>query len=227
MIKAIIIADNLQFIKEIVNILINEELNVKIEYIATNKEDALSILKRKNADIVFINLKFKLNTKEILNYIRLNSINIPQVVVSIDKLNDIAKLRNYENIGNIFLKTDTPRIMFKKVKRIVDEINNSTNTSNVKDEVVEKVFNMGYNIKLIGTKYLIESIMFIYESNNIDIMNNLEKNVYKKIADNHNKTIVNIKTNIAKSTRAMYGDDTRLTPKYVISDILTKICKSA
>lgn len=220
MLKGIIIADNLYFIREIINVAINEEINIKIDYIATTKSEAQEILSQKNFDIVFINLKSKITTKEIILNLDFNTLTKPKIILMIDNISDIKK---YKNISSIILKSDTTEIIYRKIKQVVDEIGNKTNIQDIKNMVISNVSDMGYNIKLVGTKYLIESIMFIYESNNFDMMNNLEQNVYKPIAYKHNKTIVNVKTNIAKSTRAMYGENNKLTPKYVISNILTRL----
>ena len=55
---------------------------------------------------------------------------------------------------------------------------------------------------------------------------NIEKNVYTYISYKHNKSINNIKTNIIKSTNSIRNNDyttINLTPKFVISNILTEI----
>ncbi len=86
---------------------------------------------------------------------------------------------------------------------------------------------MGYNWKYKGTNYLMEAILFIYTSNNLDLVDNLEKNVYKYIAYKNNKNVGNIKTNIIKSTERLINlkqntIDT-VTPKQVINIILNKL----
>lgn len=86
---------------------------------------------------------------------------------------------------------------------------------------------MGYNWKYKGTNYLMEAILFIYTSNNLDLVDNLEKNVYKYIAYKNNKNVNNIKTNIIKSTERLINQkqntiDT-VTPKQAINAILNKI----
>ena len=86
---------------------------------------------------------------------------------------------------------------------------------------------MGYNWKYKGTNYLMEAILFIYTSNNIDLVDNLEKNVYKYIAYKNNKNVNNIKTNIIKSTEKLINQkqntiDT-VTPKQAINAKLNKI----
>lgn len=94
---------------------------------------------------------------------------------------------------------------------------------------------LGYNFKLKGTQYLLEAILYIYIRNNIELLENLEKNVYNHIAIKNNKNLLNIKTSIIKATNYVYNyqDENKLyeyfsikikiTPKLVISTILNKI----
>ena len=51
------------------------------------------------------------------------------------------------------------------------------------------------------------------------MLNNLEKNVYKYIAYRHNDSIINVKTNIRKSTKP----NLNLGPKDVITQILVEL----
>lgn len=106
-----------------------------------------------------------------------------------------------------------------------------------KENVIEELLYLRYNFKYNGTNYIMESIIFIIESNNKNLLDNLERNVYKVIAKNHCTSIYNIKNNISKSTNNMYIDcesdrlvryfslssDIKPTPKMVISAIVNKI----
>lgn len=226
MIKALIADNNLYFIKEIINIAINEEIDVKIDYITTNAKETLDILLQKQFDLIFLNQNLPgINEREILAKIEfLNIIKQPRIILMSENEEVDFSLKNSKNVSSIIYKSDSKDEILEKIKSVVNNINYVAECSNMKSKVLSEINNLGYNIKLVGTKYLLESIMYIYESNNFSLMDNLEQNVYKVIANKHNKSIINIKTNIAKSTRAMYGEDNRYTPKYVISDILTKVC---
>lgn len=86
---------------------------------------------------------------------------------------------------------------------------------------------MGYNFKYRGTLYILDAIEYIYKSNNMDLLENLEKNVYNIIANKYNKSINNIKTNIIKSTNSIQNNNNDYkenTPKAIITKILIKLC---
>lgn len=226
MVNALIADCNLYFIKEIINAAINETIDVKIEYISTNAKETLEILLQKQFDLIFLNQKLlEINERKILARINfLNTIKQPKIIIMSEENDVDYELKNSKYISNIIYKSDTKEQLLNKIKLVTDDINYKTNITETKTKVLSEINNLGYNIKLVGTKYLYEAIMYIYESNNFALMDNLEQNVYKVLACKYNKSIINIKTNIAKSTRAMYGEDNRFTPKYVISNILTKVC---
>lgn len=60
----------------------------------------------------------------------------------------------------------------------------------------------------------------------MDLIENLESNVYKYIAYKYEKTILNIKTNIINSTRIVQRKNKYITPKFVISNILIDLSKT-
>lgn len=77
--------------------------------------------------------------------------------------------------------------------------------------------------------------MYIYDSNNLDLLENIEKYVYQVIAIQNKKNVQNIKTNIVKACELAYLYqnkevikkyflmDIKPTPKLVMKKILDKI----
>lgn len=93
--------------------------------------------------------------------------------------------------------------------------------------------NLGYNISNKGTIYLIDVLEIIYSSNNyLNMMSNLENNVYLIIAQKYNTNVSTLKSNIVKATDRMYklrckrikkNNDTKVTPKTVIFLLIDKL----
>lgn len=225
MVKVLIADDNFHFIKGIINSIISKISEVKVDYVATNGKEALEMLAQKSFDLVFLDLQMPtLNGIEVLRKVEeLNLLKTPKFLIITGDLQLVSELRENKNVCNVILKSENEENITRKIKEVIDDINYETNLIDAKSKVVSEVCDMGYNIKLVGTKYLIEAIMYIYESNNLSLVDNLEKNVYKVIAYRHKKTIVNVKTNISKSTRTMYGTNTKSTPKNVINNVLAKV----
>lgn len=93
--------------------------------------------------------------------------------------------------------------------------------------------NLGYNLSNIGTIYLLDTIEIICNSKSpINLLLNLENNVYTVISKKYNKNMKTIKSDIVKATNKMYDtkclEDSKmkyqkLTPKTIIIDIVDKI----
>ena len=58
-------------------------------------------------------------------------------------------------------------------------------------------------------------------NNNLDIIDNLEKNVYNFVAHKYHTSVDNIKTNIIKSTKVASQKTSDLLPKDVITNIVS------
>lgn len=112
---------------------------------------------------------------------------------------------------------------------------NEKEISKITKKIKNELLLLGYNFKLKGTQYLLETIKYIYIKNDMSLLENLEKNVYKYIAENNGKKVLNIKTSIIKATNYVYNYqdekkiyeyfsiEIKITPKLVISTILNKL----
>lgn len=120
--------------------------------------------------------------------------------------------------------------LFKKIVGLTPNQYQSLQ-KHMKQTISNEIYDMGFNLKHTGTKYLIDAILFIYNSNNSDFLSNLEKNVYPIIAKKHNKTALSIKSNIVKAVNYMDNcinnsklkSDIKPTPKLIIQLIVDKL----
>ena len=107
----------------------------------------------------------------------------------------------------------------------------------IRDIIRKKLIDEDYNFANIGTLYILDAIEIICESNEyLKLLENLEKNVYVKIAQKYNKNEKTLKSDIIKATNKMneikflknMNNKTKIisfkkTPKMIISDIVDKI----
>ena len=126
-------------------------------------------------------------------------------------------------------------IILKKINQIRKIKLIQQNNYALLDKINKELEYIGYNASYNGTKYIAESIAILY--NNYDNGEILSKDVYPIIAKKYNKSINNIKCNIAKATTSMYYDcdinrlkqyfkfysDYKPKPKNVIYTILNKL----
>lgn len=224
MIKALIVDDNLQYIKKILNTTINKFSDIHIEYIATTAKEAINVISNNQIDLIFLDLNLPdENGIYIIDKIKyLNTIKNPYIVI-ISEDRKLIEIINERQISfDVISKFESNNIIYNRIKKIIHEIKFSTNEKEIKEFVVSEMSNIGYNWKYKGTLYMLETILYIYQNNNMDLLDNLERNVYKYISYRNGKKINNVKTNIIKATNAIKNGD-NLTPKFVVSNILTKI----
>lgn len=107
----------------------------------------------------------------------------------------------------------------------------------IKERIVEELQNMGFNFAHCGTTYLVDAIHIIYTSEDLSMMNCIEKKVYILIAEKYDKKESTIKSNIIKATNYVheltimerkktseyYNVYPKITPKSVINTVMLKI----
>ena len=203
MINTLIVDDNLVYVKNILNTAINDFDEVRVTHIATTVIEAFNILENNSIDLVFLDLKLPDNNGiEIIKKVKsINCVKEPEIIIISEDKQLMNKVISDYKIYNIISKLE-------------------------KDDISNELEKIGYNWKYKGTHYILEAIIYIYQSNNMDLLDNLEKNVYKYISYHYNKSVNNIKTNIIKATNYIDKDKQYIenpTPKLVISDILNKL----
>lgn len=227
MIKAIIVDDNIEYSKNILNNVINKIEDIHITHIAVTGEEAINIISNNDIDLVFLDLKLPdYNGIDVIKKVNtLNNIKKINYIIISGELSLINKLMDNRSILTIIKKLDSNESIFKKICNAIHTLNYIENEKVIRKFIFSEISNMGYNIKHKGTKYIIESINYIYESNNMDLLDNLERNVYVYIAYKYKKSINNIKTNIIRATNYIPTNNSleKYTPKSVISSILVKL----
>ena len=227
MIKALIVDDNLLYVKNVFNTIINRIDNVHINYIATNVKEALQIINNNQIDLIFLDLKLPDGSGlDIITEVKCSNYAKKPNIIILSEYKELITNNLGDNIINVIGKLEENELIYNKILKSVNAINFSTFESSIKELVISRLTKIGYNWKYKGTLYILETIMYIYQHNNIDLLDNIEKNVYTYISYKHNKSNNNIKTNIIKSTNSIRNNDyttINLTPKFVISNILTEI----
>ncbi len=232
-IKTLIISNNLEHLVYIFNT-INKIDNLKIICIATNNVEILSALKKTQFNLILFDYSLlDLTENTILNEIYDNTSNI---VAIFEK--SISDKKNITS--SIFLESVdiNSTFLYSNLNNIVTKISKSFETDRVKQYIINELLSIGFDFKYKGTKYLLETILYIYKNKRLELLENLEENVYKYVANINNKSILNVKTNIIRSTSNMYSyQDKKLiekyfsinykpTPKTIITTIIMKLMYS-
>ncbi len=209
-IKTLIISNNLEHLVYIFNT-INKIDNLKIICIATNNVEILSALKKTQFNLILFDYSLlDLTENTILNEIYDNTSNI---VAIFEK--SISDKKNITS--SIFLESVdiNSTFLYSNLNNIVTKISKSFETDMVEQYIINELLSIGFDFKYKGTKYLLETILYIYKNKRLELLENLEENVYKYVANINNKSILNVKTNIIRSTSNMYSyQDKKLIEKY-------------
>lgn len=237
MLNMLVVDDNFDFAKILINSVSQQNRNVRLCHIATNGKETLDIINNKGLeiDIILLDLLLpKYNGCEILQLIQsmyLNRFQESIIVISGD-LNMISKVKN-----SPLLFSSIPKMAgIEKIVKEVDLLIQYKEKSNVIEKsIINELTYLGYNLSHKGTQYLVDVISSFYHSNKSNF--NLKRNVYPNLAMKYNTTESNIKVDISKATEYMYYEcaetkakeyfksnlDGKIKPKLVINTILNKL----
>ena len=231
MIKSLIGVDNLNYAKRILNEILNEIPEINVKYIATTVHEVIEILNQEEITLILLDLQLQDGTGfDVIKQIKtMNLISEPDIIIISRDTCLYNQLVKNHNIYSIISNMQTAIHIQKVIKKYVYCKKIENKEKQIKDTIISEIKKIGYNFKYIGTIYIIESILYIYMSNNLELLDNLENNVYKYVALKHNKSLNNIKTNVVKATIKINRNkqmDFNYTPKLVISDIVIRLLNS-
>lgn len=190
MINILIVIEDINYSRIMLNVLNKLSNNLRFCAIASNEEETIIALKNHNIDIILLDVKLDSKIRYILKNNKCSIF--------------FFKTKNYNvRYFDIDYKTLTISELiakFEKYKRLKD-----IQIQLKKERIQKELEYLGYNPNYNGTKYLMESI-YILSSIDLDDNYNLEKEIYPIVAQKYNKSVHNIKCNIIHSTDIMVYD---------------------
>lgn len=183
--KALVIGENINFAIELMNELNFMSSKVKVVGIKKKSKKDEKIIK--DVDLVIL-LQGNIG-------MQLNKVNKIFVIVEKKESSDIEKVEE-----NIY------RIGFKNIEELIEiflkMFDTETQDYELRKMIEYELVSLNYNLTHTGTKYLIESIEYIYKTNIIRKFN-LTKDVYPIISKKYNVELETIKSDIMKATNYM------------------------
>jgi len=132
----------------------------------------------------------------------------------------------------LFLEDAESSKIIKKLNSFINKISEKAINRKVR-KILEK-FN--FDFKLIGTHYLLESIVYSYLTKDSYSFENLQKNIYPHIAKKYNTTVSSVKWSIIRSinnSKASYSKNDlenlpidikeKFTPKTIITLLVARL----
>lgn len=203
MIKILILCRQNETSKSLVNYVISQIHVLRLVGIANNHSEALKLL-----EITKPNLIISSDSNILLLLKRHFKHYTPGVILLSKNMEELPYF--YKNL----LMMPYNLSFELMVKRVRDFITDYFSVS--KKEQLRKILKeIGFNLKLSGTMYLIESILYTNTFKGAGSFENLEKDVYSYVAQKNNTTIPRVKWSIERSIRYLHESLTKDTYFYV------------
>lgn len=204
MFKAIILNNNIEVMKNICNSIINELTDVQLSGMATTLNELNSLIKKVHPDIIF------------LNYSEFSQVEFRNLIKDIkQKIIFYSSEKSYKNSTNrLFISENNSTD--KKIKSI-NEFILKENHKVLRNRIIDILKAFPFDFKLVGTFYILESILYCYENKTDYVFENLERKVYPNVATICNCKSSNIKWAIVRSINAMHSCKTEYNQK-LLSD---------
>lgn len=192
-INLLVIEDNKDLVVTM-NEYLKEHSEVCIKHIAEDGEEAIRLIQSKKEEIDLILLEPLIPRKDglsILEYMKEHNIEIPVMVVSSYKDNELIKRRKELGIQYYLLKPFDLSILVKRIQRIMEE-NNQSNTLELElvelqKQITKVIHDLGVPSNLKGYGYIREGIQLVYYEPNL--AHSITKKLYPKIASKFTSTI--------------------------------------
>lgn len=208
MVDILVADDNIYYTKTLINSINEKNIYTRLCAIATNGKEVLEKIEQNKIDIILLDLEMpKYNGFEVLNILskQYRDCYRNSVIVISNYHNNYDKFQNNPCVYSCANKINGIDYILNEIQELVEIKEKDKFQRNLKKDVMQELAKLNYNFKYSGTKYLIESIMLIW--NKQDIYNiNLKRDIFPIIAKNNNKTDSNVKININNATEMMFYD---------------------
>ena len=220
----VIYNNNLNIIKKYTNIIFSNFNNIHLTGIISNKKELESFLKTQKINLIIISYA---DSKKSSILPLLDNIENKIIICENDKCDlksskHTLYLCSQSSLESTLkqLKLFTPKVdeefIRRKVRKILEKFN--------------------FDFKLIGTKYLLEAIVYSYLTKETYLFENLEKQIYPYVSQKYKVAPQNIKWAIIRSINNMktrlntsdlqnfsLEDSEKITSKFIISEIVNRL----
>lgn len=208
MINILFIGNNYDYLKNLINKVMEQNTNVRLFKLLTNEKEALQVLKTDydKIDIVLLDLKLpESNNIDILKELESEKIYKynKSIIVLSNNPNVIQELKHNNYVYTCISNETGLQSTLNNINDLIRIKEFTTDT--IENQVLNELKKINYNLSYIGTKYIYESILILCNSITNEKIK-LEKNIYPIVAEKYNTTINTVKTDIVNSTNEMYYD---------------------
>ena len=233
--KLLILEDNLNFSRNLLNYIVENNKKLQLFNIAVDGEEVIEKAKKlESNDIILLDLGLpKINGIDIIKMFIEEQKPIPHIIVMSGNTQLMKELRPYEDFVDVVVQKPFP---VKRMLLILNEISHTCETSMVDKMIKRELAKFDFNKLTVGYQYIVEAIKYCLEDENL--LKDMKNSLYAKIAEKHkDATYINVKWTVEKCIRSVqhftatkiiteYFDilkEESLTPKMFISVVANKL----
>ncbi len=204
MLNVLIADDNIDYAINLMNYINEDNSIVRVCNIAKDGKKTIDILNNENnIDIILLDYQMPIyNGLEVLEKIENKDKYVDSCIIISGEIESVVKMRQCDLVHSILFKTLSMEDIKNRIMQLVEYKEDIRKAEDIDERILNELLFLNYNISLKGTKYLIDTIKYVYyDRYSID---NLEKFVYPSVAQKYNEKLCNIKCRIGKATMLMY-----------------------
>lgn len=240
MYNLLIIGDNVEQIKNMINIIGKNCLNTRIYNISLGGDSIFELLKNCNIDIIILDLDISgTSGKDIIKFIEKQKLyKYLSSIIILSRQNLLTKeIKNSPYLFTYILKNRGIYMLVKNLNLLTKSKERYSNLNNIINIELKK---LKFDFSHIGTTYLKEVIINLYKLRD-HFDGNLKENIYSVIAKKYNKKVNTIYCDVKQAVKSMllkndrsfiaeyFNYDYYYNPKIneIIFTILNKILKTS
>lgn len=202
MLNVLIVCKENETAKKIVNKLVVTNEKLKIIGIGNTLAEAETLVKNIQPDLIIT------TNKNIMNLVKRKFIAHQPGVVLISK-----DVKSSNTSGGLLTLGYT--LSFNEMSKKISIFIRKNLLLSQKEEVMDILSKFGFDFKLSGSVYLLESIVYARTYKGTYSFEQLAKDIYSHVAENNNTTVDRVKWSIERSIKYMYKRHTKASYEYV------------
>lgn len=195
MIKVLIACKSDTAAKIIVNNVVSRIPTLRLIGIATTLEEGIYFIRKNEPNLIIT------TTEDIIEYLNEYNYYYTPGVIFISKPDSDPDIMYKQKKSFLYIRTDDNyRMILARTLKFIAR----TFSASKKDELKDLLENLGFDFKLSGTIYILDSLTYITTYQGAEYFDNLSTDVYPFVARKHNTTPKVVKWAIERSLKSLY-----------------------